>query len=223
MDLETKYYDIKVGNKIIKARKWKAKDRKLFRKKLVESEGKNISKIISDVLVYNCLENPNIALTDEEIQYLFIQLRKISISDKFKFEFECENCGHKNELILKIDDVIKPVYKEYEPIIVDNITIEIQDIKNKKFYEENKDEYDDAKELAFRIKSFNGDTSKSFNELVEIFENMDINTFDKIYQKFQEMNFHIDNTYACECKNCGHKNLFEFDEIPGFFPDTWIS
>jgi len=214
-------HTIKVGNKTLKVRKWKAKDRKAFKKEIIESEGNNSDVIITQNLVYNCIENKNIALTDEEIQYVFTQLRKLSVSETFEYTYKCIHCDYDNKEVLKIDDVSKPVFKEYKPIEVQGYKIELQDIKNKKFYEENKDQFDESKELAFRVKSINGDMSKSFNELVELFDDMDIDIFDKIYDQFQDMNFHVDNTHECTCKKCGKTTPFEFDEIPGFLPDSW--
>jgi hypothetical protein len=56
---------------------------------------------------------------------------------------------------------------------------------------------------------------------VEYFDEMDIDKFDVILEKYNEMRFTVDNTKEFKCE-CGHKQIFEFDEIPGFFPDSWI-
>ena len=216
-------FSIQVGNKNIKVRKWKAKDRKAFKKEVQENNGTNIDKIISETLVYSCMEDKNIALTNEEVQYVFTKLRKISISDTFKFVFNCNHCEKNNEIVLKIDDVSKPVFSDFSTIQVDDITLELQDIKNKKFYDENKDEFDDSKELAFHIKSINSDMTKSFDDLVNMFDEMDLDKFDRIFEEFQKMNFHIDTTCDCKCMHCGKITTYEFDEIPNFFPDSWTS
>lgn len=211
--------EIQIGLKTLKVRKWKAKDRKNF-KKLSQKE-KDISDVIKKTLVYSCLENKYIPLTEQEIEYLFIQLRKISISDEFDFTYTCDNCEFKNTITLKIDDVSKPVFNSYTPIKSKNYEIVLQDIQNKDFYEKNKDEFDDVKEIAFRIYSINGDNTKGFNEIIEIFNEMEINEFDYIYEEFQKMNFNIDNTHAVKCSNCNEYTFFEFDEIQNFFPESW--
>jgi len=156
------FFEIDLGHKIVKARKWKAKDRKNFKKAVVNE------------LVLNCLEDQSIALSNEEIQYILIEIRKLSISDSIDFEYTCRNC-----------------------------------------------EKDNIKEIAFHIVSINGDISKTFNEIIEYLDNMDINEFDEILNAFNEMKLTIDNTKEFIC-SCGHKQIFEFDEIPGFFPDSWL-
>ena len=211
-------HEIKVGLKTVNVRKWKAKDRKAF-KKLAQTED-DLSNIIKQTLVYSCIEDKSVALTENEIQYLFVQLRKISIGDDFTFDYTCD-CEFNNSLKVKIDDVCKPVFKEYSPISVGNIIIELQDIKNKTFYEENKDEYDDIKEMAFRVKSINGDNTKSFDEVVSYLEELEVNDFDSLYEQFQEINFNVNNIHSVKCSKCNLSTEFEFDEINNFFPDSW--
>jgi len=216
---EVKYpYEVEIGTKKLKVRKWKAKDRKIFKKNIKDLD--NFEKAIIDSLVYSCLENKNIALTNKEVQYLFIELRKLSIGDEFNFSYTCD-CGHKNNLELKISDVCRPTFEEYKIIKTKSTEIELQDIKNKEFYEDNSDEFDDIKELAFRVKSLNNDNTKSFKDIVAYLEDMDIMEFDDLFEQFSKINFNIDNFYDCECSECKKKTTFEFDEIPGFLPDSW--
>jgi len=209
------FFEIDLGHKIVKARKWKAKDRKNF-KKAVLATG-DVDKSIVNELVLNCLEDQSIALSNEEIQYILIEIRKLSISDSIDFEYTCRNCEKDNKEKVLIDSINK---KEFKPWSEVN-GIEFGDIRNAKFYNENKDEDDDIKEIAFHIVSINGDISKTFNEIIEYLDNMDINEFDEILNAFNEMKLTIDNTKEFIC-SCGHKQIFEFDEIPGFFPDSWL-
>jgi len=209
------YFSINLGHKTVMARKWKAKDRKNFKKSVKVSDDIDVS--IINELVINCLENPNEALSNEELQYILIEIRKHSISDTIDFEYICSNCEKDNKEIVKIDDINKPKWENWG--IVNGI--EFGNIANAKFYNDNKDEEDDIKEIAFHTMSINGEIDKTFDEVVEYFDDMDINEFDVILNEFNKMKFSIDNTKEFKCE-CGHTQIFEFDEIPGFFPDSWL-
>ena len=197
------------------ARKWKAKDRKNFKKSVKVTEDVDVS--IINELVINCLKNPDEALSYEELQFILIEIRKHSISDKINFEYKCSACERDNKVEVKIDDINKPQWKKWETVN----GVEFGDIKNAKFYKENKDTEDDVKEIAFHTLSINGDVTMTFNEIVNYFDEMDIDEFDTILEKYNEMKFTVDNTKEFTCQ-CGHKQTFEFDEIPGFFPDSWL-
>ncbi len=208
-----KYFEIDLGHKKVNARKWKAKDRKLF-KDAIQKE-KDIDESLTKYLVMNCLEDNNVDLSDEEIQYIILQIRKHSISDSFKFEWTCD-CGYKNSEIIKIDDIQKTHFKEY----TSSGCVEFQDVKNAKMYNSDKNR-DEISELAYRTKSINSDMSMSFSEVKDYFEDMDIDELDKILDDLYSMMFTVSSKKKLTCKECSKKQEFEFDEIPSFFPESW--
>ena len=214
----TQQYNIEIdlGHKIVNARKWKAKDRNNF-KKLVKNE-QDVEGAIKDALVYACLDK-EYALTEQELQYVFIELRKQSVSDEFEFEYGCSDCEKINKKIIKIDQINKPVWKAFGEVKTENTTVVFQDIQNVKYYKKNQDD-DEINEMAFRVKSINNIETMKFAEIVNFFEEMDIQEFDDIVIEFYEMMFHIDNTIKLTC-DCTNEQEFEFDEIPDFFPKTW--
>jgi len=214
--VKTEFFEINLGHKSVFARKWKAKDRKNFKKAIQSDE--NLDNAIMKALVMNCLENKNVALTQDEIQYILVTIRKHSISDKVKFEYICDECEEKVNLTLNIDDVNSFHYsewKEYKGIMFGNIP-------NAKFYNENKELGDDINEIAFHTVSINGNQSMTFDEVINYYEEMDIDEFDDIFEAFLNQTFTLLNKKEVECPHCNNKQVFEFDEIPGFFPDTWL-
>jgi len=213
---KSNFFEIDLGHKKVIARKWKAKDRKNFKKALKISEDIDVS-IISE-LVINCLQNPDEALSYEELQYILIEIRKYSISDKVNFEYICDVCEKHNKIRFDLDDINRPQWEKWG--IVDGI--QFGNIVNSKFYNDNKDEDDDIKELAFHTVSINGVDTYTFDEIVEYFDDMDIARFDAILDKYNKMKFTIGNTKEFQCE-CGNKQVFEFDEIPEFFPDNWLN
>lgn len=214
-------FEVDLKHKKVKVRKWKAKDRKNFKKamlEITEDNVENIDKKIFDSLVIPCIEDKSVALSNIEKQYILTYIRKISLGNSFKFKYTCDKCNHENNIELKIDDVSK-----YNPSDLEIINgIEFSDIMNKKFYDENSDETDEIKEMAFRIKSINSDTSKGFNEVVEYLEDLEIVEFDELFDAFKKMFPDIDNFYTVICEKCSAEKKYEFDEIPGFIPDNWL-
>jgi len=208
------YTPVDLGHRIINIRKWKGKDRKNFKKAIQNEE--NTEKAIIDSLVLNCIEGTH-AFSPAEIQYLFVKIREISISDTVNFEYTCKACKKENKEVLKISDIQRMNFKPWGEVN----GVKFGNIVNSKFYNENKDEEDDCKTLAFYTESINGEIDKTFDEVVEYFEEMDIDKFDEIYEEFLKESFTLDTELKLICKKCGNEQVYEFDEIPGFFPDSW--
>ena len=83
--------------------------------------------------------------------------------------------------------------------------IKIGEIKNADFYkniiEQNPSEEKDY-DFYLRIESINSDDSMTLEEIVELFNEMDIDEFDSIFSQWEQMRFKIDDTAEISCKNC---------------------
>jgi len=216
--VQPSYFEIDLGHRVIKARKWKGKERKDFKKMVLDND---VEKATEKILIRRCLENPDTALSSAELKYVLIQIRKQSLGDKFDFEYICE-CSYKNKLKIKLDDVSKLKYKPWKKIEVNSNTYEFQNIQNAKYYNKNQDSLDDVKEISFYTKAINDNESMSFIEVQDFYDNLDIDEFDKVFDEFSKMYCNIDDVHEVQCKECKRKKKFEFDEIPGFIPDSWL-
>ncbi len=116
---------------------------------------------------------------------------------------------------MKIGDVISFTYSPWKDIK----NISVQDVPNVKLYNSDK-EADDIKELAYRTKSIDGNIM-SFDDVVEYYEDMDIDELDEILEEFDKMMFMVQNEKTFTCESCKDEKTFEFDEIPSFFPESW--
>lgn len=220
MKVQTQYYDIQLGNKTVQVRKWKGKDRNDFKE--VISKGDNISKGVIRTLVTNCLKVP-VALSPNEIEYLFIKIRELSISDTFKITYICEKCKEKQTQELKINDVITYTKEGFKTVNVGDIKIEFSEPSNIEFY--NKEVIKaPLNELALHIKSINDSFDFTYIELKEYLEDLDVSTLDKIVEEFIKQKFNIHKVYELQCLNqkCNFKEKYFFDEIPDFFPPNWL-
>ena len=62
----------------------------------------------------------------------------------------------------------------------------------------------------------------SLDEIIDLFDNMDIDEFDNIFNQWEDIKFKIDDKYNVECPSCNDSVVYSFDEIPGFFPPSWF-
>lgn len=212
---------IKLNNREITIRKWKAKEKKEFLNTVRNSESLDT---LQDVLVYNCIEE-NVALNADEFKYVLTQIRSYSLGDEIELEFFCDNCKTKFLNTIKLSSVVKPLISDKKEIKSKNYKIKLGEIRNVDFYKEiikaNPTEERDY-DFYLRIQSINGDDSMTLDEIVQLFDEMDIDEFDSIFNQWEDIRFKIDDSADISCKNCETVVKYSFDEIPGFFPPSWF-
>jgi DNA-directed RNA polymerase subunit RPC12/RpoP len=214
-NVTTTYTEVDLGHKIVHIRKWKSKDRKAFKKIFTDKTDENtIDQKIVNTLVRTCVQE-DVALTYEELQYILIKIRELSISPSFDFEYKCKKCNTNNKSTHEIKDIITFTSAPFEDITVDNLHLELQEIQNAKIYFEKskQDEFDENMELAFHIKKINDKFAK-FDDVVDMFDDMDVDKLDVILEQYNKMAFKLKNDKSFKCEDCGHIQKFEFDEIP---------
>lgn len=212
--------------KKLKFRKWKAKDRKEFIKNLQKDE-KIDEKEITKHLVYNCLEDKDICLNINEFKYILTRIRAKSIGEDINFNLICSNCEKEYEVKKELKDIIKQQYKKYKPIKVKDIEIELCDIKNKNFYLQTIESIETEEEYVlidflFHINKINDNDTFRFEELIDYFDNLELDIFDEIFDQWDDLKFKIDDISYIECPHCKNKQKYKFDDLPGFFPESWF-
>ena len=221
-------YTLKIRDRELKFRSWKVQDKiNLENAKTIYDKRK--------ALVYNCLENPNIALDMNEYQYVLLQIRNKTLKHyEVQYNFICSKCYKEYAFIANLDDIIKPEFKPYSVIKTKNYTIELQDICNQNFYEslmqdiENSDIEDKANQkilmdFILHIKTFNNDINFNTKSILDIINNMDVEEFENIMIQYNDMKFKLNNISTIQCPYCEHKETVQFDTIPNFFPISWTN
>lgn len=208
-------------DKEITTRKWKAKEKKEFLRVIKSGESFDA---LQNVLVYNCLEE-DVALSPDEFKYVMSRIRIESLGDDLGLEFYCDDCKTKFIKELKISDIIKPVYSGKKILKTPNYEVKISEIKNVQFYKqtiaENPEEEKDY-DFYLRIESINDNDALTLNEIIEIFNEMDIDDFDSLFMQWEDSRFKVNDNVDICCSNCGGTVTYSFDEIPGFFPVNWF-
>lgn len=209
---------IDLGNKKVTIRKWKGKDKKLF-KKLISDENSTQTDIMQ-TLVYNCIEE-DVVLSVDEFRYVLSRIRSYSLGDKLNMEFLCDNCGEISTNEYEISKVIRSDESTLDRIKVGNVDIRFGEIRNMETYLKYIQE-DEVFDMILRVKSINGDDSFTMESLIDFFDELDVDVIEEIMIKFHNDKFTVDDLNTIECKNCGDKSLFKFDELPNFFPESWF-
>lgn len=216
-------FNMDFKGKTLKFRKWKVKDKIKF----FEGTKENDKNKIRDSLVYDCLENKNVVLNEVEYKYVLSYIRKTTIGDTIHYDLICDNCDNEHELDVNIDDVIIQQYDELKKVKTTNHIVHFDDIKNKDFYNNIIDKCKNSEEVKYmdmllRISKIDSNDAFTFDELIEIFNEMDIDEAEEIINYYNENKFKLSLTKDIECPHCNNKTLYEFDFFPDFFPDSWF-
>ena len=209
-------------DKTYKIRKWKAKEKKEFLK-IIKTED-NLDRV-QDVLVYNCIDG-DAAFNTSEFKYVISKLRQYSLGNEIELEFYCDDCKSKFLKTIELDKIIIPIFSNKNEIKTKNHNIKIGSIKNPNFYKQTineNPEYADEYDFYLRISDIDSNDTFTLEEIVEFFDNMDIDEFDSIFAQWEDIRFKIDDTTEIKCKNCESTVTYSFDEIPGFFPPAWFN
>lgn len=206
-----------LGNKTITIRKWKGKDKKNFINDFKEEKDQNA---FIDHLIYSCIDE-DVVLSQDELKYVLSRIRAISIGDDFDMDFYCEECGEIHNQTFKITDVIDFEVSKENLIKSGPVKIRLQEVRNKEYYQKAIQE-DDLYDFLLRIKSFNNNDGLTLEELEAELENLDVDVLDDVMEQWENIRFKIKDINKVTCPSCNHEELYEFDEIPGFIPDSWF-
>lgn len=208
-------------NRIVHIRKWKIKDKKNFDNSKNWLEAKT-------ALVYNCVAE-DIALDQEEFNFLLFKIRELSVHDKMKFTFICPECNSEEKLELDLSKLITTKGGEYSDIVSGENTFKMGAITNKDLYEAfNNSDVSEfnlfINDFIFHIKELNGrkiESDKDYAEVADFIANLDADFANDIFNQWLKMRFTLVFDNVIECKKCGAKNVENFSTLPEFFPESW--
>ena len=217
---DTYTFTFTLRDKKVNFRKWKVKDKKKF------MENKRNTMLTKEALVYDCIEDKRIALSEEEYKYVLMKIREESVQEKVSYLFTCSACAEDFLYQADLNEIMKPEFKKYTDIVYKNHIFTISSIKNKEFYEEAMRSTTVTEErmlidFILHVNAYNDNDGLSFSDINDIIINLDIDAFENIFKQWEEMRFKVNNVHAVKCPNCGVTEDYEFDDLPGFFPDSW--
>lgn len=214
--------EINLNNRTINFRKWKVKDRNNFVKATNDIERRY-------ALVYNCLEDPNTPLDMEEYNYMLLMIRSLSLTPILTYTLKCvnPNCGKIYTTNVDISENLKNIKPcPYNDIVIDNIKIKIQRIKNQKAYEEHINSTTSPftrylMDFCLHIKSINDSEILTLDDVFNFMNELDVDAFEGIMTQWEDQRFKVDMKGYIECPHCHENVLYSFDDLPDFFPKSW--
>jgi len=210
----------KIRDKNIKFRKWKVKDKNKF------LSANRDPKIIKEALVYDCLRDEKIALSEDEYKYLLMRIRAESLPNSISYTFRCDECLEEYDYTADLKQIMKPEFSKYGIVQSGIHSFEMTSIRNREFYDNVIGAYvnDEQKLLVdfiLHIKSYNQNESLDFDGLNDIINNLDVDAFEDIFAQWEAMRFKVNNIHTVQCPHCKAQETYEFDDLPGFFPESW--
>ena len=211
-----------LGNeKEVEIRPWKAKDKKAFIK-LLEDKGENVTgEDITNVLVRSCMSDPEIFLNPDEAQYLIMKIKEISIGNNISFDMDCDNpdCGKNFDVNITFDDIT-----HYQPSKFPHQgkVISWREIPSQKIFDDVIKSTDEAYmdvEMVLHMDSINGQPIASFQEALEIVDEMELKQTEEIEQEYSEVVAFLELGTKIKCPHCGYEDDYQFDIIPHFFDE----
>lgn len=209
-------YSTKLKNRIVQYRKWKVKDKKNF----VANKDNPIG--LKSAIVYNCVSDDKAVFTTEEYKFILAKIREVSIKEPIVYDMECD-CGNEFVFEADLDKIMTGSFKKSNAIDSGLHKFAMADIQNRDYYENTilaNPEEAELIDFIFSIKTYNNGTI-SFEEMNEIINEMDLNDFEDIMIQWNALKFKLDNTFDVDCPKCKKSELYEFDDLPNFFPGTW--
>lgn len=202
-----------INGKKIEYRKWKVIDKK------------NLDKAISTidkrkVIVYDCLKEP-VPLDLDEFNCVLALIRDYSLHSDVSFDLECSECNEQFTYSKPVSEIV--TFKEADYSSIDNI--ELGSVQNIELYEEkinntltNMERY--LTDFAMHIKRING-SDVSYEEAIDYIENLDVDIFEKIITEWDKKKSKCLYEKEIICPKCGKSTLYNLENMPEFFPNSW--
>jgi hypothetical protein len=215
-------HELKIRNKTIKFRKWKVKDKKNFIESIKNDNPEGISN-----LIYDCIDKPDIALSQEELKYILLNIRAKSLGETLSFNVDCNQCEKEFAFDTNILNTMQPTSQKYKTIKADNLIIKIGEIPNKEYYDDalyqcSTEEQKYLIDFVYHIKEYNGNNGFTFDQVFDFVNNLDIDVGEEVFKQWDSMKFKLNEIITTTCPHCKHEQLVQLDELYGFFPDNWF-
>lgn len=162
-------------------------------------------------------------LTTFDLEYIFLKLRAKSVGEKVTLYLPCEECKHRNEVLVNLDDVQCPVVKT-DPMIQVNDTVWVEMRYPNYDLIENSD---DAEEVGYNIvssciRAVIADDEKFLideeepESLRAFLDSMTREQFGKITEFVRNMP-QVEYNINYDCEGCNHHNEIEIKGMQNFF------
>lgn len=229
-------HSLTIRDQVINYRSWKLKDKSKYtsliadvekrKDSLTSADQSDFTRAFRQILVLDCIEQ-DIVLNNDEFQHIMVQIRSKSINHGIVLEMECSNCSADYDHELDIIKVLVSTASNFKTLNAGKLSLEFKRPINQKMYNDLQSRASSEFEALYidfiqHIYTVNGDILTS-EEKIELFNEQDVNDIEKIFAEWEPMRFKTNRLSSSQCTSCSHIEEFIVDDIPGFFPISWVS
>jgi hypothetical protein len=197
---------------------------------MMAQESNNTKQVLSAMkdIINACTFNKvdSNALTSYDVEYLFLQLRAISVGETADLKFKCEECGAESEATINLKEIevwrpAKPAESTIQLTDAVGITLKSLSLADMSNIDSN-DENDITENIAMVIESiFDENTvylakDSSKEELHNFINTLTHGQLEKI-QEFLNDQPKLSYVHKFDCASCAHKNELTLEGIQSFF------
>ena len=223
--LETSKHTIEIPStkKKIEIRPFLVREEKILIQAQQSKDDKKILKVIKEIISVCSFEKikPN-DLTLFDLEYIFLQLRAISVGETVQFNIKCEECGKTNTIDIDLTEakIVWPLEKVANKITLSNdVGLTLRPIRVRDM---DKIEDDLTASIIASIESiYDADNvyvtdEANRKELVEFVDSLSHSHLELI-QKYIENQPKLEHTFKYTCIHCGHENEHTLSGLSDFF------
>lgn len=223
--LETTKHTIEIPStkENVDIRPFLVKEEKILIQAQQSNDDKQILKAIKDIIRVCSFEKikPN-DLTIYDLEYVFLQLRAISVGESVEFNIKCQECDKNNTVSLDLKDVkiqLPETKMDNKIDLTDEVGIILRPIRVKDL---DKVENDVTESIIASIESIydaeNVYPTDEANrkELVQFVDSLNHTHLESI-QKYIENQPKLEHTLKYTCVFCGHENEHTISGLSDFF------
>ena len=200
---------------------WRAKTKKDFIKLFKEKEENVSEQDIIDILIKPYIDNKEIWLSPEEVQYILIKIRELSIEDNLNFSVDCTLCNNSFNIDIPINELYTFKENNFPVEIKDYVTFrELYDSNIvEEFKEKYKNEYIPLSLIIMllHIENYKNTKITSFEQILEIYNNLTFKEEEILNKTYNENKASLDIEGKFICPHCETSDTYKFDVIPTFF------
>jgi transcription elongation factor Elf1 len=225
--LESPKYEVVIPStkKLYEIRPFLVKEEKIL---MIAQESNNTAQIVKamkEIISACSFDKIKVnELTSYDVEYLFLQLRAISVGETADVKFKCSECGHENEVTINLKEVdVKYPEKEVSNKIQLSDTIGIMlkplSLSDMSKIKENADIVETITlviESIYDEDSVYNSKDSSKKELYEFVESLNHTQIEKI-QEYLTNQPKLSYEVKFVCSECGHENTITLEGIQSFF------
>ena len=224
--LENKWVEIKVGSRTLEIKAWKTKEEKAY---LIYKEQAELDEhSVFDILLRPCIKDSDkYNFTSNEEIYIMTKIREISMGNDITLNFTCTECDKFQDREISLNDIVIYTPENYYNVKIDDYEFIFNKNDSPKFKERVLKAGSQVEQefvalvmsiTEIKIKKVVYDTF-TFDELYEFINDLDTNTFDKLYAEYAKMVDSLTMNYKINCLFCDTVNENSLERIPGFLWD----